>query len=217
MPLLLSSGCGNPKVVLRNARSGAAPKAGLYTSARGLHANAYHTGALSKFGGTEELLAIWNGRKKPSAKPFSRKSGDACRKTSASGWPPDIRSRVYCSPALTYTSVTPMPVSAWNRGTTNVSSRFCRAGVVYTMRFPCWTLYRSASDTARPTDNATATIENALLRIAVPHLDPFRFRPLLHHDVDFLSPAHVRDVHRDLCAAVERDVRRSVRTHLDGG
>src|SRR2546426_9303902 len=80
------------------------------------------------------------------------------------------------------------------------------------MRVPCWTLYRSVRDTTRPTDKTRTAIEKALLRIAVPHLDPFRFRPLLHHDVDFLSPAHTRDVHRDLCAAVERDVRRSVWT-----
>src|SRR2546425_304913 len=75
------------------------------------------------------------------------------------------------------------------------------------MRVPCWTLYRSVRDTTRPTDKTRTAIEKALLRIAVPHLNPFRFRPLLHHDVDFLSPAHTRDVHRDLCAAVERSER----------
>src|SRR2546428_9659832 len=123
MPLLLSSGCGNPKVVLMNARSGGAPRAGSYTSASGLHANAYHTGALSKFGGTDAFRVIWNGRKKPSEEPFSRKRGEACKKRSASGWPLDIRSRVYWSPPLTYTSVTPMPVSRWDQGATNDSSR----------------------------------------------------------------------------------------------
>src|SRR5437879_2097755 len=45
------------------------------------------------------------------------------------------------------------------------------------MRVPCWTLYRSVRDTTRPTDKTRTAIEKALLRIAVPHLDPFRFRP----------------------------------------
>src|SRR3989442_15847437 len=119
MPLLLSSGCGNPKVVLMNARSGGAPRAGSYTSASGLHANAYHTGALSKFGGTDAFRVIWNGRKKPSEETFSRKRGEAGKKRSASGWPLDIRSRGYCFPPLTDPNVRPLPLFRLNRGVHN--------------------------------------------------------------------------------------------------
>src|SRR2546425_12640185 len=85
------------------------------------------------------------------------------------------------------------------------------------MRVPCWTLYRSVRDRASPAAKTRAAIENALLRIALPHLDPLGLSSFLHHDVDFLSPAHVRDVHGDLRAAVERDVRGPVRTHLHRG
>ena len=67
MPLLLSSGSGKPNVVLMNARSGGAPRAGLYTSASGLQANAYHrwppaTLRLKKFTGTL-VFRMLNGRK----------------------------------------------------------------------------------------------------------------------------------------------------------
>src|SRR6266852_3398064 len=216
MPLLLSSGCGNPKVVLMKARSGSAGSAGLYTSTSGLHANAYHTGALWKFGGTDAFRVIWNGRSKPSEEPFSRKRGEACKKRSASGWPPDIRSRVYCSPALTYTSVTSTPVSARNRGTTSDSSRLCRAGVVYTTSVPCCTLYKSVRDRAKPTDRTRAAIAKALFRIAVPHLDSLGLRAFLHHHVNGLAAPHVGDVHRHLRAAVEGDVRGPAGGHLDG-
>src|SRR5206468_3320875 len=83
----------------------------------------------------------------------------------------DICRRLYCSPALTYTRVTSKPVSDRNRGTTSDSSRLCRAGVAYTTRAPCWTLYRSVKESARPTANKRATIEKALFRIAVPQHD----------------------------------------------
>src|SRR2546428_14015147 len=108
MPLLLSSGCGNPKVVLMNARSGGAPRAGSYTSASGLHANVYHTGALSKFGGTDAFREIWNGRKKPYEEPFSRKTGEECTKRSCARLPLVIRRRGgWCAP-LTFTSGVPV-------------------------------------------------------------------------------------------------------------
>src|SRR5947199_1062986 len=85
------------------------------------------------------------------------------------------------------------------------------------MRVPCWTLYRSVSERASPAARMRTAIENALFRIALPHLDPLGLGSFLHHDVDFLSPADVRDVHRDLRAAVERNVGGPVRTHLDRG
>src|SRR2546422_7544267 len=93
--------------MLMNARSGGAPRAGSYTSARGLHANAYHacppvTLRLAKSGGTE-TLAIWKGREEPPPYPLSKEKGDACRETTASGWAPDNPRRLYLFPPPTST------------------------------------------------------------------------------------------------------------------
>src|SRR3989442_7263553 len=85
------------------------------------------------------------------------------------------------------------------------------------MRVPCWTLYRSVSERASPAARTRTAIENALFRIELPHFGPLGLGSLLHHDVDFLSPADVRDVHRNLGAAIECDVRGPVRTHLHRG
>src|SRR2546428_12637327 len=89
--------------MLMNARSGGAPRAGSYTSARGLHANAYHacppvTLRLAKSGGAE-TVAVWEGREEPPAYPLPRERGGACRETTAPGWPPPHPKRVCCFPA----------------------------------------------------------------------------------------------------------------------
>src|SRR2546428_166085 len=76
-----------------------------------------------------------------------------------------------------------------------------------TARVPSWPLQRCVRERASPAGRARAAIENALFRIALPHLDSLGLGSLLHHDVDFLSPADVWDVHRNLGTAIERDVR----------
>src|SRR3989449_2925500 len=85
------------------------------------------------------------------------------------------------------------------------------------MRVPCWTLYRSVSERASPAARTRAAIERALFRIALPHLDSLGLGSFLHHDVDFLSPADVRDLPRYLRADVDRHVGGPVRTHLHRG
>src|SRR2546425_12007990 len=104
--------------MLMNARSGGAPRAGSYTSARGLHANAYHacppvTLRLPKGGGAAALGGLESGEE-AAAGPFSRKRGGAGREKTTSGGGPANPKRVCFCPPLPYTQVGAAPRAAPN-------------------------------------------------------------------------------------------------------